>query len=147
MTKAEKRAIDHHLRSDGRTTLNRTLFPLAGISQTLCLAAGLVVADTNTIRTLTQITMNLDHRPSDADKAVLGAIIESDDSSEEEAALAMALANMERTVTAADAERLLDIVDDDLSDESARKLAAVLLRINQSPSDEDKLTLTALLSD
>jgi hypothetical protein len=59
----------------------------------------------------------------------------------------MALANMERKVNAADAERLLDIVDDDLSDESARKLAAVLLRINQSPSDEDKLTLTTLLSD
>jgi hypothetical protein len=59
----------------------------------------------------------------------------------------MALANMERKVNAADAERLLDIVDDDLSDESARKLAAVLRRINQSPSDEDKLTLTTLLSD
>ena len=97
--------------------MKRTLFPVAGISLALCLAA------------------------------VLATIIESDDSSEEEAALAMALANMEHKVKAADAERLLDIVDDDLSDESARKLAAVLLRINQSPSDEDKLTLTALLSD
>jgi len=147
MRNAEKRAIDHNLRIDGRTTLKRTLLPLAGISLALCLAAGLVVADTNTIRTLTQITMNLDHYPSDADMAVLGAIIESDDSSEEEAALAMALANIEHKVKAADAERLLDIGDDDLSDESARKLAAVLLRINQSPSDEDKLTLTALLRD
>ena len=127
--------------------MKRTLLPLAGISLALCLATGLVVADTKTIRTLTQITMNLDHHPSDADKAVLATIIGSDDSSEEEAALAMALANMERKINAADAERLLDIVDDDLSDESARKLAAVLLRINQSPSEEDKLTLTALLSD
>lgn len=127
--------------------MKRTLLPLAGISLALCLAAGLVVADTNTIRTLTQITMNLDHHPSDADKAVLAAIIESDDSSEEEVALAMALANMEQKVNAADAERLLDIVDDDLSDESARKLAAVLLRINQRPSDQDRLTLSALLSD
>jgi hypothetical protein len=91
--------------------------------------------------------MNLDLHPSDADKAVLAAIIESDDSSEEEVALAMALANMEQKVNAADAERLLDIVDDDLSDESARKLAAVLLRINQRPSDQDRLTLSALLSD
>lgn len=127
--------------------MKRTLLPLAGISLALCLAAGLVVADTNTIRTLTQITMNLDLHPSDADKAVLAAIIESDDSSEEEVALAMALANMEQKVNAADAERLLDIVDDDLSDESARKLAAVLLRINQRPSDQDRLTLSALLSD
>jgi len=42
------------------------------------------------------------------------------------------------------AERLQDIVDDDLSDGSARRLAEILLRIDQSPGDDDKVALAAL---
>jgi hypothetical protein len=51
---------------------------------------------------------------------------------------------MEHKVTAADAERLADIVDDDFSDDSARKLAGILLNIDHSPSDEDKVVLASL---
>jgi hypothetical protein len=108
------------------------------------LTTGLVVAETETIKALAQITMNLNHYPSEEDKAILNAIIESDDALEEEAAIAMALVNMEHKVTAADAERLTDIVDDDFSDDSARKLAGILLNINHSPSDEDKAALASL---
>ena len=117
---------------------------LAGISMALLLAAGPVVADTETIQTLARITINLDHFPSEKDLAVLKAIIDSDDSSEEEAAIAMALSNMEHQVKPADAERLADIVDDDLSDALARRLAEILLRINNSPGENDKVALAAL---
>ena len=84
------------------------------------------------------------HYPSEEEKAILNAIIECDDSLEEEAAITMALVNMQHTVTTADAERLADIVDDDFSDDSARKLAGILLTINHSPSDEDKAVLASL---
>lgn len=126
-------------------TSNRIL--LAAIGVALLLSASFVVADTDALRTLARITMNLNHYPSDEDKATLKAIIDSDDSSEEEAAIALALSNMQHTVTAADAERLVDIVDDDLSDESARKLAGIVLRINHAPGDDDKATLAELAGD
>lgn len=119
-------------------------FALAGIGIALLFAAGPVVADTDTTRTLARITINLDSHPSDEDKEILKAIIDSDDSSEEEAAIAMALSNMEHKVKPADAERLAEIVDDDLSDDSARELAGILLRIEQSPGDDDKVALAAL---
>jgi hypothetical protein len=101
-------------------------FALAAIGFALFLVAEIVAADTATFR-------------------ALNAIIESDESLEEEAALAMALVNMEHKVKTADAERLADIAEDDFYDESVRKLASILLNINHSPSDEDKVVLAALL--
>ncbi|MDH3274130.1 MAG: hypothetical protein OEQ39_20800 [Gammaproteobacteria bacterium] len=124
--------------------MRKSGFVVATIGVATFLAAGLVEAETETIRALVQITMNLNHYPSDEEKSILNAIIESNDSSEEEAAIAMALANMEHKVTAADAERLADIVDDDFSNDAARKLASILLNINHSPSDEDKVNLASL---
>jgi hypothetical protein len=124
--------------------MRKSGFVVAAIGVATFFAAGLAVAETETIKTLAQITMNLNHYPSEEEKAILNAIIESDDSLEEEAAIAMALVNMQHTVTTADAERLADIVDDDFSDDSARKLAGILLTINHSPSDEDKAVLASL---
>jgi hypothetical protein len=91
--------------------------------------------------------MDLDQHPTEEEKGILKAIIDSDDSSEEEAAIAMALSNIEHKVKPADAERLADIVDDDLSDASARRLAEILLRINRSPGDDDKVALAALAEE
>jgi hypothetical protein len=122
-------------------------FVLAGIGMALLLVAGQAMADTATIRTLVRITMDLDHHPTEEEKGILKAIIDSDDSSEEEAAIAMALSNIEHKVKPADAERLADIVDDDLSDASARRLAEILLRINRSPGDDDKVALAALAEE
>ena len=75
---------------------------LAAIGMALLLAPGPVVADTGTVRTLDRITMNLDHYPTDEDKTILKAIIDNDDSSEEEAGIAMALSNMQQKVKPAD---------------------------------------------
>lgn len=122
-------------------------FALAGIGAALLLTAGPVVADTDTIRTLARITMNLENSPSDKEMTILKAIIDSEDSSEEEAAIAMALSNMQHKVTGADAERLQDIFDDDLSDTSSRKLAGIVLRINHRPGDDDKVALAALAGE
>lgn len=120
---------------------------LAGVSVALLLATGVVTAGGHALKTMAEITMNLNHYPSDAEKAELKAIIDSDDSSEEEAAIAMALSNMQHSVTEKDAERLADIVDDDAADASARKLAGILLSINHRPSDDDKKALAALAAD
>ena len=124
--------------------MRKSGFIAAATGVAMFVATGLVAADTETIRSLAQITMNLNHHPSESERAILNAIIESDDTLEEEVAIAMALANMEHRVTPADAKRLADIVDDDFSDDSARKLAGILLNINHTPSDDDKVVLASL---
>lgn len=122
-------------------------FVLTGIGMVLLLVAGAAIADTDTIRSLVRITMDLDHHPNEEEKAVLKAIIDSDDSSEEEAAIAMALSNMQGKVTGGDVQRLQDIVVDDFSDDIARSLAEILLRIEHKPGDKDKAALAGLAGE
>ena len=59
----------------------------------------------------------------------------------------MALANFEHKILEKDIERLSDIISDDSSSADARQLASVLLRINHTPSGEDKMALAALAED
>lgn len=120
---------------------------LMGIGITLLFSTGVVLADDGAIQRMARITMNLNHFPSDDDKAELKRIIDSDDSNDEEADIAMAIANIEHKVLAKDTERLQDIIDDDTSGASARKLASILLRINHTPSDEDKKALATLAEE
>ncbi|MDH3334557.1 MAG: hypothetical protein OEM30_09195 [Gammaproteobacteria bacterium] len=122
-------------------------FVLAGIGIALLLVAGSANADIATIQALVRITMDLDQHPTEEEKGILKAIIDSDDSSEEEAAIAMALSNMQGKVTGGDAERLQDIVDDDFSDDVARRLAGILLRIEHEPGDKDRVALAALAGE
>jgi len=122
-------------------------FVLAGIGIALLLVAGSANADIATIQALVRITMDLDQHPTEEEKGILKAIIDSDDSSEEEAAIAMALSNMQGKVTGGDAERLQDIVDDDFSDDVARRLAGILLRIEHEPGDKDRVALATLAGE
>ena len=117
---------------------------LTGISITLLCPTGVVLAADDAIQTMARITMSLNHFPSDDDKAALKGIIESDDSTDEEADIAMAIANMEHKVLEKDTERLTDIINDDSAGADVRKLAGIVLRINHAPSDEDKTALAAL---
>lgn len=120
---------------------------LAGITFALLLAAGVVAAESAAIKTMATITMNLNHYPSGDEKAVLKGIIDSDESTKEEAAIAMALSNMQHKVSDADAERLENIVNDDKAGASSRKLAGILLNINHKPGDDAKKVLAALAGE
>jgi hypothetical protein len=124
--------------------MKKFAFILTGFVITVLFSPGLVLASDGAIQTMARITMNLNHYPSDDDKVALKGIIDSDNTSDEEADIAMAIANMEHKVQDKDTERLTDIVDDDSSPADARSLASILLRINHSPSDADKTALAAL---
>ena len=108
------------------------------------LAAPFANASTDNIRYLAQVTMNLDKPLSDADKASLEAIVDSEDATDEEATIALALSHFDQAVAPGDANRLFEVIDDDLSDESARVLAGILLRLNQNPEADDAATLAEL---
>ena len=88
--------------------------------------------------------MNLDKPLSAADKASLEAIVDSEDATDEEATIALALSHFDQAVAPGDANRLFEVIEDDLSDESARVLAGILLRLNQNPEADDAATLAEL---
>jgi hypothetical protein len=127
--------------------MKKFAFVLTGFVITAFFSPGLVLANDGAIQTMARITMNLNHFPSDEDKAALQSIIDSDDTSDEEADIAMAIANIEHKVQEEDTERLTDIVGDDSSPADARSLAGIVLRINHSPSDADKAALAALAKE
>ncbi|MDJ0907101.1 MAG: hypothetical protein QNI96_13865 [Woeseiaceae bacterium] len=108
------------------------------------LSAPFASASTDNIRYLAQMTMNLDKPLSDADRASLNAIVDSDDATDEEATIALALSKFDQGVAPGDVNRLFEVVEDDLSDESARVLAGILLRLNQNPEADDAAMLAEL---
>lgn len=108
------------------------------------LSSPFATASTDTIRSLARITMSLDAPLSEADKATLNEIVDSVDATDEEATIALALSQFDRTVAPDDVDRLFEVVEDDRSDESARALAAILLRLNQNPEADDAATLANL---
>lgn len=120
---------------------------LAGMGVTLLFATELVLADGGAIQTMARITLSLNHFPSDDDKAELQDIIDSDDSTEDEADIAMAIADIQHKVSKKDAARLADIINDDSAEAEARELAGIVLRINHSAGDKDKAALSALAAE
>ena len=58
--------------------------------------------------------------------------------------IALALSHFDQAVAPGDANRLFEVIEDDLSDESARVLAGILLRLNQNPEADDAATLAEL---
>lgn len=127
--------------------MKKTRIALAAMVATTLLAAGLAIADSAAIRTMANIAMSMNHFPSDDDKAALQAIIESDDASEDEADIALAMSNIEHKLSADDAERLTDIANDSSSDAAARKLAGILLKFNHAAGDADKTALATLAAN
>lgn len=127
--------------------MKRFALVLTSIGITLLASTGVALADEGAIQTMARITMSLHHFPSDQDKAVLQGIIDSDDATDEEADIAMVLADFQHKVLQQDTERLTDIINDDSTDPDARELASILLRINHAPNDEDKAALAALAKE
>ncbi len=103
----------------------------------LLIISDLAFEDTAAIRTMADITMNLNHFPSDSDKQMLTAITNSDDSSESEIAVATAISNMKHQVAAGDKEKLNSIIADDSAPADLRALASILISINHRPTESD----------
>ena len=106
-----------------------------------------VLADMSATRTMADITISLKHFPSDEDKQELTAIINSDDSSEYEIAVATAISKFQHSVTAADKEKLNSIIADTSTPHGLRTVASALLRITHSPTQSDIEKLQEIASD
>ena len=79
----------------------------------LLMISSLAFADSAATRTMADITIKLNHYPSDSEKQTLAAIAKNDDSSESEIAVATAISNMKHQVAAGDKDKLNSIIADD----------------------------------
>ena len=117
------------------------------VCSALLIISSLAFADSAATRTMADITMNLNHYPSDSEKQALAAIANSDDSSESEIAVATAISNMKHQVTAGDKEKLNSIIGDDSNPADLRALASILISINHRPTESDIEQLGKIASD
>ena len=117
----------------------------------LCIAlsifASYAFAESAAVRTMADVTMNLNHFPSDSDKQKLSALSGSGDSSDSELAVAAAIMNMQHRVTDADKEKLDAIIGDESAPAGLRELAGILVNINHRPSEADVKKLAAIVAD
>lgn len=123
------------------TTVSRIICPA------LLIFAGFAFADSAAIRTMADVTMNLNHYPSDSDKQRLSAITTSVDSSKSELAVAAAIMNIQHKVAEADKEVLNSIIGDDSVPAGLRQLAAILVTINHRPRESDVTMLATIAAD
>lgn len=107
----------------------------------LMLGAQPALAASGAVREMAAVMMNLNHYPSDAEKAKLRAIIAEKGSTEQERAIATAISNLEHKVAAADVDKLKQVMGDMSAPAEVRDLASIVLNISHKPSAADKSKL------
>ena len=110
----------------------------------LMLGAQSALAASTAVREMAGIVMNLNHYPSDAEKAKLKVIAAGKGSTEQERVIATAISNLEHKVAAGDAEKLKQVTGDMSAPAEVRELADIILKISHKPSKEDKRKLETM---
>ena len=100
------------------------------------------LAESDSVKQMAKIVMQLNHHPGKQDKQVLNNIIEQGSAAER--SIASALLNMKHKVGPTDKARLRDISKNkDLSD-NTRELAMIVSKINHKASSADKQRLQGM---
>jgi hypothetical protein len=123
---------------------SKHLFVLLSVAG-LMLGAQPALAASTAVREMAGIVMNLNHYPSDAEKAGLRSIVSDKGSTEQERVIATALSNLEHKVAAGDAEKLKQVMNDMSAPAEVRDLAGIVLKISHKPSKEDKRKLETIV--
>ena len=111
----------------------------------LMLGAQPTLAASTAVREMAGIVMNLNHYPSDAEKAGLRSIVSDKGSTEQERIIATAISNLEHKVAAADADKLKKVAGDMAAPAEVRDLAGIVLSISHKPSGADKSKLETMM--
>jgi hypothetical protein len=114
---------------------------LAGLVST---AAAAVQSDA--VHQMAAILMNLNHFPTDAEKATLKKIASAKETTAHERTVAQALLNVQHKAAGEDREKLEGVIKDKAAPEDVRTLASIVLNLNHTPSAEDKAKLKKLAS-
>ncbi len=111
----------------------------------LALMAFPVVAGDTHLHTMAGILMNLNHFPSDDEKATLAEIVSDSDASASDQVLANVISNFKHKVGTGDRAALTELSANADAAAGARTLADILLNLAHNPSAEDKAKLIAIL--
>ncbi len=96
-------------------------------------------------KTIAGVLSNLNHFPSDADKAALMAITEDDSVDQAYHALAGAIANISHAANAEGKAMMATIMEDDQAPADLKALAEIVAGINHVAGADAKATLAAML--
>lgn len=99
----------------------------------------------DSIKTMAQIMINLNHFPSDSDKEVLRKITLDSATSQNEKTLASAMINLQHAASDADKQKLSAIIKDRAASENERNLAEIIYNLNHKPSSADKEQLKKMM--
>jgi hypothetical protein len=120
----------------------RSLIPAAVLVVSLFVVPA--AAQSKAVPQMAGILMNLNHFPSDAEKATLKTIAADKMTTAHEKTVAEVLLVLQHTPSAADKARLEAIVKDTAAPEGVRTLAGVLASLNHTASAADKERLKKL---
>lgn len=137
----------HNVSVTGAHRMKTKISVLSIVCSALLIFTSSAFADSAAVRTMADVTMNLNHFPSDSDKQKLSAITDSDDSSKSELAVATAIMNIKHHVTEADKQMLNSIIGDESAPAELRELAGILVNINHRPTESDVEKLAAIVAD
>lgn len=107
----------------------------------LILGLNPALAASGAVREMAGVMINLNHYPSDAEKAKLRAIVAEKGSTEQERVIAIAISNLEHKVAAGDADKLKQVMSDMSAPVEVRDLARIVLNLSHKPSAADKSKL------
>ncbi len=96
-------------------------------------------------KTIAGVLSNLNHFPSDADKAALMAITEDDSVEQGYRTLADAVANISHSANAEGKAMMAEIMEAEQTPADLKTLAEIVAGINHAPSADAKATLATML--
>ncbi|HEY0666400.1 MAG TPA: hypothetical protein VGD24_10065 [Gallionella sp.] len=111
----------------------------------LLLAAQPALAASAAVREMAGIMAHLSHYPSDAEKARLQGIVDSQESTGQERVLAGAIINLKHKAADRDKDRLRQLANDATAPAEVRDLAGIVLNISHKPGAEDKRRLEQMM--
>lgn len=118
--------------------------PQAVLLTLLLAAGGPALAADSPAASLAGVLVNMNHFPSDADKATLHGIASDESVDEDLRAIAQAIAGIQHTPQPTDQARLNGILSDESASPAEKTLAGAVLRFEHKVSVEDKAALEAL---
>jgi len=121
----------------------------SGIALTLLLSIAVsaplssqALAESDSVRQMAKIVMQLNHHPDKQDKQLLNSIVEQGSAAER--SIASALLNMEHKVSTNDKARLMQISNNSELPNNTRELAMIVSKINHKASASDKQKLQGM---
>jgi hypothetical protein len=104
-------------------------------------------AESKAVQTMAGILANLNHFPTDTEKAALKQIIDDKTTTAQERVVAQALLNVQHKANADDKAKLEALAKDKDAPESVKTLASVIANLNHTPSAADKEKLKKLSAE